>query len=71
MKICEHMKATRILHGISQKELSKASGVSISNIQGMENGKHYPNIQTLALICKSIGITVDDYIGTDYKEFKP
>ena len=41
--------------GLSQKEVSKRSGVSASTISGFERGQFVPNIYTVECIIEALG----------------
>lgn len=58
-KIGERIKNIREQRKISQKELAKKIGVSNSRLSNWELGINRPDVDSLALICKALGISAD------------
>jgi len=62
-RICQRRKE---LH-ITQKKLSEMVHVSNTHISSIENGEKTPSLDTLIIICKQLGITMDYLLcGTVY-----
>jgi len=53
------------LRGMSQKELAAHLGVSQSAVTNWVKGKNSPDIETVALICDILQISVTDLFGKD------
>ena len=58
-KLGERIKNIREQRKISQKELAKKIGVSNSRLSNWELGINRPDVDSLALICKALGISAD------------
>lgn len=57
----EKIRETRIAKGMSQKELSRLSGVSRATIIGLERGDvSNTKMDTLRKIADSLGLTLDE-----------
>ena len=52
------VKMLRITKGISQTELAKQIGVTQTHLSNIENGKNYPNSETIEKIAKGLGVEV-------------
>lgn len=57
-RVAECRKRARI----TQKELSQRSGVSTAMISFIENNQRQPTINVLALLAKSLELTIDDIV---------
>ena len=53
--LSEFCMLERQKQGLSQKEVSKRSGVSASTIGGFERGQFVPNIYTVECIIEALG----------------
>lgn len=61
--LTENIKKYRKQLGLSQRELSKISGVPLSMITKIEQGvSTQPTIQTVAKLSKTMGIPIDKLI---------
>lgn len=59
-KLNDRIKAARISSGLTQKELSRLSGISVSTISRLENSENsilYARARTVLQICDSLKIT--------------
>ena len=66
-KFIERLKALREEKGVSQAQLSKATGLSQSAIAFWETGKRIPNAQAIIILARYFGVTTDYLLGeTDY-----
>ena len=54
-----NIKELREQKGLSQEELSEASGISLRTIQRIENGEGTPRESTLNTIAESLNVTAD------------
>lgn len=54
--------------GYSIPKLAKASGVSQKALWAVVNGRTYPRIDTLLLICKTLNCKIDYLFPIDYNE---
>jgi transcriptional regulator with XRE-family HTH domain len=59
MTLGEKIAYYRILAGMRQVDLAKAAYCAKRNITYYESGYRYPNLQGFALICKALGVTMD------------
>ena len=59
----DHMKQARVSAGLTQRALSKLSGIHQQTINSLENGYVQGNISTIEMLADAIGISVDEYIG--------
>lgn len=46
--------------GLSQKELSERSGISVATISGMLRAHNGPSLHTAYTIAKTLGVTLDE-----------
>ena len=61
--IAQNIKKYRKKTGISQDKLSKLAGVTYHTIIKIESGATTnPRVETLSLIAKVFGVTIDDLI---------
>ena len=65
MKLGSHIKARRAELGISQDELAGRIYVSRQTISSWENGKTYPDVQSLLLLSQVFGTTIDELVRGD------
>lgn len=66
MDISETIKVFRKREGITQKKLADLTGLSIATIQGYEQGKYKPKIETLQKIAIALKVHVSTLLaGTD------
>lgn len=62
--IAQKIKKYRKAKGISQDKLSKLSGVTYNTIIKIESGSTTnPRVETLHLIAKALGVTVDSLLN--------
>ena len=59
----EHMRRARQRAGLTQRSLSKISGVHQQTINALENAYTQGNISTIETLADALGISVDEYIG--------
>jgi transcriptional regulator with XRE-family HTH domain len=57
--ISEFVKNGRLLKGLTQKELSERTNISIRSIQRIENAELIPRSYTLKTIAEALGISFD------------
>lgn len=57
------LKTWRISHGLTQAEAGSRINVSQNFWRNLESGMKQPSIDTLVLISKETGISVDDLLG--------
>lgn len=63
--LAKNIKKYRGQLGLSQRELSKISGVPLSMITKIEQGvSTHPTIQTVAKIAKALNISIDKLVDT-------
>ena len=56
MQVISELKDIRIKKKISQTELAEKTGLKQANIARLENGKHFPTLDTLLRIAKVLGL---------------
>jgi len=62
--IAQNIKKYRKKKGISQDKLSKLAGVTYNTIIKIESGATLnPRVETLRLIAKGLGVTVDSLLN--------
>ena len=59
----DHMKQARLKAGLTQRALSKISGIHQQTINALENSYVQGTISTIETLADAIGISVDEYIG--------
>ena len=59
------LKELREWKGISQMQLAEEIGVNHRTISQYENGTREPDIQTIKKLCKYLGVTAGQLIGTE------
>lgn len=57
--IGERIRRRRRELGITQESLGAAVGISDSHISAIERGRKSPSLETVLLLCRELGITVD------------
>ncbi len=62
-----NLKMLRAERGISQTNLSRSIGVSVSTVGMYEQGRHTPDYQTIMKICQALNTTLDRLFGFDDK----
>lgn len=63
MRFCERVNELMEEKNVSPLELSKAVGVDRTSVIRWKNGKMYPTIEKLYLICKFFGESADYLLG--------
>ena len=53
------------MHGYSQRELAKATGIKQQNISRWENNLAIPSIENCEILADFYGITLDELVGRD------
>ncbi len=61
------IKNTRESHGLTQKEVEKATGIPQATLSWIESDKGIANIRQCVLLADLYGISVDELIGRDFK----
>lgn len=59
MMVRMSLRAARVNAGLSQKEASKALGISNKTLCSWENGKTFPDQPMIEKICALYGVTYD------------
>lgn len=59
----ERLKELRIEKGLTQTELSKATGLSQAALALWENGQRIPNALAIITLAKYFGVTSDYLLG--------
>lgn len=63
----EQIRIVRLSQGMTQKELSDKTGISIVMISQYENGARNPKIDKLFKIAKALNISIDILLLNDKK----
>ena len=68
MEISKKLKLMRKENNLTLKELSTKSGISISFISDIENGRRNPSIEKLKILARALNIPAGEFLkeGTDY-----
>ncbi len=61
----KEIKSARIVAGVTQSQVAKATGLPQNTISWIELDKGIPNIQQCVILAEYYGITVDELIGHD------
>lgn len=70
MKLPEQLKANRERLGLSQEDVAHAIFVSRQTMSSWENGKTYPDVQSLLLLSRLFGVSIDDLVKGDVVAMK-
>lgn len=70
MKIGENIKALRNQFSYSQESLAEKVYVSRQTISNWENGKSYPDLNSLILLAQTFQTTIDELVKGDLKMMK-
>ena len=62
-EILENIAKYRQLRGVTQKEISEATGKNRSTVSGWEIKNSAPDIELLPKICKALNISISDLFG--------
>ena len=62
MSLADNLKELRTNRGMTQKQLAKATGLSIGTIQGYEQGRYGPKIEALESLAGALSCTFDDIL---------
>ena len=62
-EILENIAKYRQLRGVTQKEISEATGKNRSTVSGWEIKNSAPDIELLPKICKALNISISDLLG--------
>lgn len=68
--IGENIKEVRLGKGLSQEKLGEKCGFSNTTLSSYENGRREPNLHTIAIIAKQLGVSIERlYYGDEDKSF--
>lgn len=56
--IGDEIRRLRVERKLSLRELSRRSGIDVSNLSGIENGKRDPQVSTVERIAEVLGVRV-------------
>lgn len=70
MELPAQLKAYRERLGVSQEDVAHAIGVSRQTMSSWENGKTYPDIQSLLLLSQLFGVSIDELVKGDVASMK-
>jgi transcriptional regulator with XRE-family HTH domain len=57
LEICKKIVHKRIVMGLSQADLAKATGLGIATIKRMESENFWPGLRQLLIVCKALDLT--------------
>lgn len=63
--MCSNLKILRIKKGLTQKQLSESSGLSVVTIKKIEDGNLNFKVKNLKKIAKALNVTVLDLLDED------
>lgn len=67
LEIPQRLKFFRTLRGMTQEDLSCASGIHFGQIRKYESGERVPKLQQLQLLAKGLGISLNTLMDFDIK----
>lgn len=70
MELPQQLKANRERLGLSQEDVAHAIFVSRQTMSSWENGKTYPDVQSLLLLSNLFGISIDELVKGDVVEMQ-
>ena len=65
MEFFEKLKECRIENSLTQKEVAKKAGLSITGYAGYEQGYREPDLKTISKIADVLGCSVDYLLGRE------
>ena len=65
MLIRDKLRALRMEHGMTQKELAEIAGTTAAAVSAWETGIRSPKIQPLRMICEHFGLNVSEFVDED------
>ena len=70
MELPKQLKAHRERLGLSQEAVAQAIYVSRQTMSSWENGKTYPDVQSLLLLSDLFGVSIDELVKGDVVSMK-
>lgn len=70
MELAAQLKTLRGAHGLSQADVAHAVYVSRQTVSNWENGKTYPDVESLLLLSELFGVSLDEMVKGDVIEMK-
>lgn len=70
MKLSAKLRELRTKNELTLKELSEKSGISISFISDIENGRRNPSIEKLKLLAKALDVSADEFLKDNSSNLK-
>ena len=62
MKLSAKLRELRTKNNLTLKDLSAKSGISVSFISDIENGRRNPSIETLKTLANALGVSADEFL---------
>jgi len=59
----QRLQKLREATGMSQSQLARASGIPVGTLQGWEQGRRKPLLETAAVVAKALGVAIEDLAG--------
>lgn len=69
MKIADKLRALRKENNLTLKELSQKTGISISFISDIENGRRSPSIEKLKILAKALNVSADEFLKENNDDY--
>lgn len=70
MELPKQLKENRERHGLSQEDVACAIYMSRQTISSWENGKTYPDVQSLMLLSQLFSVSIDELVKGDVVSMK-
>lgn len=67
----ESLKALRVRHGISQRELARRSGLAHAAISQIENNRVSPSVASLRKLVGALGVSLASFFAPDTQTERP
>lgn len=61
--IGKRLRVHRHSNNLTMQEVQERTGVTPGLLSQYENGKHYPSIINLLLLCRCYGVSTDEILG--------
>lgn len=59
----DRLRAARLARGLTHEELARAAGLATNHVQTLQSGRRQPNVDTLAALCRALGVSADELLG--------
>lgn len=69
--LATRLRTSRLLAGMSMRELSTRAEISVSHLSAIENGSGNASVSTLCKLCDALGLAVADLFASQPPELYP